>query len=258
MNVLMHNRAAWDLAVDEDDIWTVPVSPETIAAARTGIVNVKLTAEKYVPTEWLGDVGGKKILCLASGGGQQVPIFSAAGADVTSFDNSEKQLGQDRAVAEREGLSVRLEHGDAADLSRFEDGRFDMVFNPCSNLFMADLEPIWAEVFRVLKKGGEFLCGILKPEVFIFDRFEMDQNKRLVIRHPLPYSDIDSLLPSELKELVETGQPLEYSHTLETQLGGQLNAGFYITGLYEDRGPMPAGVLDQFMPTYIATRALKP
>ena len=54
---------------------------------------------------------------------------------------------------------------------------------------------------------------------------------------------------------VERGDPLEFSHTLEDQIGGQIDAGFVIAGYYEGRhrdDPIAA-----FMPTYIATRAIK-
>ena len=47
-----------------------------------------------------------RVLCLASGGGQQGPILSAAGANVTVFDASEKQLLQDWMVADRDGLEL--------------------------------------------------------------------------------------------------------------------------------------------------------
>ena len=65
----------------------------------------------------MGHRKSKDILCLASGGGQQAPILAAAGANVTSFDNSAKQLEQDKLVANRENLEIRIEKGDAADLS---------------------------------------------------------------------------------------------------------------------------------------------
>ena len=52
-----------------------------------------------------GDIKGKKILCLASGGGQQAPILSAIGGKVTVFDNSIEQLNKDK-VAVLEILST--------------------------------------------------------------------------------------------------------------------------------------------------------
>lgn len=258
MNIQEYNSTAWDKAVDEADQWTLPVSPEAIANARKGVWSVVLTPEKPVPREWFGDVAGKNILCLASGGGQQAPILAAAGANVTSFDNSAKQLEQDKLVADREGLDIRIEKGDAADLSRFADASFDLVFNPCSNLFMPKLEPVWNECFRVLKNGGELMTGVLKPVVFVFDRYEEETNKRLIARHSIPYSDVDSLSESELKALIEQGEPLEYSHTLEEQIGGQIDAGFVITGFFEDHWATPVNILNNYIPPFFATRARKP
>jgi SAM-dependent methyltransferase len=257
MDIREYNSRAWDKAVDEADEWTLPVSHEVIERARKGDWTIILTPEKAVPRKWFGEVAGKNILCLASGGGQQAPILAAAGAVVTCFDNSAKQLEQDRLVAEREGLEIRLEQGDAADLSRFAEAEFDLIANPCSNLFMPLLEPVWGECYRVLKPDGELLVGIIKPAVYVFDRYEDENNRRLVARHSLPYSDKDSLTENELAELIKNGDPLEYSHTLEEQLGGQIAAGFYITGFYEDSRQEHESCLNHYMPTFIATRAKK-
>lgn len=258
MNILEHNSRAWDKAVDEADEWTLPVSPEVVERARNGDWSIVLTPEKPVPRDWFGEIKGKKVLCLASGGGQQAPILAAAGGHVTCFDNSAKQLEQDRLVATREGLQIRLEKGDAADLSRFADETFDLIVNPCSNLFMPELQPIWSECFRVLEPAGELLVGIIKPVVYIFDRHEDENNGRLVVRHSLPYSDKDSLTEAELAELIENGEPLEYSHTLEEQFGGQIAAGFHITGFFEDSRRNHESRLNHYMTTFIATRARKP
>src|SRR6266850_1281264 len=46
------NRSAWDLAVTKGNRWTVPVSPETIAAARRGEWEVLLTPTRAVPRAW--------------------------------------------------------------------------------------------------------------------------------------------------------------------------------------------------------------
>ena len=257
-NVVEYNSSAWDAAVDQGNTWTKPVGSEVIAAAREGTWSVVLTASRPVPKEWFGDVVGKEVLCLASGGGQQVPVLAAAGARVTSFDNSAKQLGQDRFVAERDGLEIRLEQGDASDLSRFADGSFDIVFNPCSNCFMPRLQPVWEECFRVLRSGGVLLVGFTKPDVFIFDWLEEERSGELKVRFSLPYTDETSLEPDELALVLERNQPLEFSHTLEEQIGGQTTAGFHIVGLYEDHWNDPKRPLDRHMPAFVATRALKP
>jgi hypothetical protein len=51
-------------------------------------------------------------------------------------------------------------------------------------------------------------------------------------------------------------EALEHSHSLTDQLGGQMEAGFHIIGLYEDRHS--DFVVREYTPTYIATRSLKP
>ena len=93
-------------------MWTVPVSPDVIAAARLGQWSVVLTPHKPVPREWFGPINGASVLCLASGGGQQGPVLAAAGAKVTVLDNSPAQLAQDQDVAERAGLKLALHLGE--------------------------------------------------------------------------------------------------------------------------------------------------
>src|SRR5687767_8677549 len=107
MNVPEYNRKSWNSLVDKGDQWTRCVDEKTIAAARAGDWSIQLTNQKAVPRAWFpASLAGKHVLCLASGGGQQGPVLAAAGAIVTVFDNSEKQLAQDTLVAQREGLSI--------------------------------------------------------------------------------------------------------------------------------------------------------
>ena len=258
MNVQEYNSAAWDKLAENEIEWSVPVTSEEIERARRGDWEVVLTPLKSVPREWFGDVEGKDVLCLASGGGQQAPILSAAGANVTSFDNSARQLEKDRYVAERENLRIKLEKGDAANLSRFADASFDLIFNPCSNCFMPNLVPVWRECFRVLRRGGSLLAGFNNPIVYIFDTAAEENENVLRVRHRLPYSDITSLTDEEKAERIAKNEPFEYSHTLDAQIGGQIAAGFLIAGFYEDYWTDEARLLNKFAPSFISTRAIKP
>lgn len=257
IDILKHNSDAWDREVETSCEWTVPVEPQTIEAARKGDWSLRLSPTRPVPKDWFGEIEDKDILCLASGGGQQAPVLAAAGANVTVFDNSARQLEQDRFVAERDGLRLRIEQGDAADLSRFADGSFDLIYNPVSNLFMPDLAPVWSECFRVLRSGGTLLVGFTKPEWFVFD-LGKEGDDVLKLRFKLPYSDIGSLTEAELQAKIERSEPLEYSHTLEDQIGGQLKAGFCITGFMEDHWPIGTHPLSEYFPAFVATRAIKP
>ena len=93
MDFINYNRECWNKEVENKNVWTQSVSKEVIEEAINGNWEIVLTPTKSVPKEWFpATLVGKKVLCLASGGGQQGPILAAAGAVVTVFDNSPGQL----------------------------------------------------------------------------------------------------------------------------------------------------------------------
>ena len=255
MNIVSHNRKAWDKLVEKGNRWTIPVSRKEITAARDGKWEIYLTESKPVPRAWFPDIKEKQILCLASGGGQQGPILAAAGAVVTVFDNSPKQLEKDQILAESESLPLRTVEGDMCELNVFGDNTFDLIVHPVSNLFVLDVRPVWEEAFRVLREGGELLAGFVNPTDYLFDPKLLEKGE-LRIQYSLPYSDAESITEEERVKLYGEDAPIEYSHTLEEQIGGQLEAGFLIIGFYEDyRDDSP---IASYMPSYVATRARKP
>ncbi len=242
--IVKRNRAVWDKRVDNADQWTVPVDSETIRRARQGDWFIILTPIKPVPKEWFPELKGADVLCLASGGGQQGPVLAAAGANVTVFDNSPKQLARDAEVAKRDGLDIRTVQGDMRDLSAFGDASFDLIVHPISNCYVPDVLPVWREAYRVLRKGGVLLSGFNNPGVYLFDDAKLWRDGILEIANKLPCDYVD-----------EESGALEFSHTLTTQIGGQIAAGFVIDGFYEDVNPNCA--LEDVMPWFIATRARK-
>lgn len=257
-DVRKHNQDAWDKQVDQSNRWTKPVDQETVERARTGDFTIVLTPTKPVPYDWFPPLKGSDTLCLASAGGQQAPILAAAGARVTVFDNSPRQLDQDRFVADRDGLEMKFIEGDMADLSVFSDESFDLIFHPCSNTFVPKVLPVWQECHRVLRSGGILMAGFTNAMRFIFDD-ERKENGNLEVRYALPYSDLDHVDEDHIREAIRAGKPLEFGHTLEDQIGGQLRAGFMLTGFYEDRfAEFDNDPLSAFLDTFIATRAVMP
>nr|WP_237417009.1 class I SAM-dependent methyltransferase [Halobacillus litoralis] len=244
-----HNSKAWDKKVEDGVRYTQSVTHETIEKARSGEWTIGVTADRQVPRIWFPEsLKGVKILCLASGGGQQGPVLAATGADVTVYDLSEKQLQQDKRVADQEGLDLKTVKGDMTDLSAFADETFDLIVHPVSNVFIENVRPVWREAARVLKEKGTLISGFMNPVLYLFDAEKEDEGQ-LEVAHTIPYSALDE------EEVIE-GETLEFGHTLEDQLQGQTDAGFVIAGIYED--DFGGGrTIDHHIKTMIATRSVK-
>ena len=229
--------------------WGKPISHEVFEKAQQGDWDVFLTPVKPVPHEWFGNLAGKKILGLASGGGQQMPVFTALGAICTVLDYSPLQLESERLVAEREGYEIRIIRGDMTKPLPFEDEEFDIIFHPVSNCYVEEVRPIWKECLRVLKNGGLLLSGVDHYINYIVD----GEEKQII--NELPFNPLRN--PQQMKQLAEEDAGVQFSHSLEEQIGGQLEAGFILTALYEDTNGQ--GRLHELnIPTFLAMRARKP
>ena len=228
--------------------WGQPISHEIYVKAKEGQWGVYLTPTKIVPHEWFGDLAGKKVLGLASGGGQQMPIFTALGAECTLLDYSEAQCNSDKLVAEREGYHIEILQADMTKPLPFPDETFDLIFHPVSNCYVEEVEPIFKECYRILKKGGIFLGGYDLGINYLFDEGETE------VKYALPFNPLKDPTLYDLSMKNDWG--IQFSHTLEEQIGGQLKAGFTLTHLYEDTNG--AGKLHELnVPAFIATRCIK-
>lgn len=179
-------------------------------------------------------------------------ILSAAGADVTVFDNSIKQLEKDSFVAQRDHIKIKTVQGNMQDLSIFEDESFDCIIHPWSNGYIDNVLPVWNECARVLRKNGLLLAGFGNPIEHIFNAGKLEQGI-FAVENSIPYADIDHMDNPETRKNVESSGYL-WSHTLEEQIQGQIDAGFAIIGFYEDIG---GTALDHFINSSIATKAIK-
>lgn len=202
--------------------WSACATEEQLQKARAGQLELLFGFDGAVPSEWLGNLEGKRVLCLAGAGGLQAPLLACAGAAVTVLDLSERMLDKDRAVAAREGLLIRMEHGNMCDLSRFEDESFDLVLNPPSLFYVPDVRPVFREVYRVLKKGGTFIMASSNPIAYVCD-YDAEAGCYKAVNR-MPYRSTDHK---------DQGDWVEYGHTMESYIGGQIAAGFAITGYVE-------------------------
>ena len=243
------NAQTIDRWIDEGWEWGKPISHEVYEAAKQGAWDVLLTPTKPVPHHWFGDLKGKKVLGLASGGGQQMPIFAALGAVCTVLDYSPRQIESELLVADREGYEIRTLRGDMTKPLPFADGEFDLIFHPVSNCYVEEVRPIWRECFRVLKPGGFLLSG---TDHFV--NYIVDSEERQIV-NSLPFNPLKH--PEQMRQLQEDDCGVQFSHSLEEQIGGQLEAGFLLLELYEDTNG--EGRLHELhIPSFLAMRAKKP
>lgn len=184
------NAAVIDRWVANGWEWGQAIDHETYVRALAGDWFVLLTPTKPVPKDWFGDLRGKRLLGLASGGGQQIPIFNACGARCTVLDYSNAQLESERQVALREGYLDRVEiiRADMTKPLPFDSESFDLIFHPISNCYVENVLPIWQECYRVLKHGGILLAGLDNGINFAFH----DQTG--VLQHKLPFNPLKVLL----------------------------------------------------------------
>ncbi len=243
------NAQTIDRWVEEGWEWGKPISHAEYERACLGDWHVLLTPTVPVPRDWFGgNLRGKKILGLASGGGQQMPIFAAAGADCTVLDYSRKQLESEELVSRREGYAINILCGDMTKPLPFPDESFDLIFHPVSNVYVREVEPIFRECFRILKPGGILLAGLDNGINFLVDSDETH------IVNQMPFDPLTN--PEQRKSLEEEDCGMQFSHTLEEQIGGQLKAGFRLVDLYEDTNG--SGYLHELnIKTFFATKAVK-
>jgi len=256
MNYTDINADTIDKWVDGGWEWSVASTTEAYSAAKKGIWDVLLTPLISVPHHWFlpylnGErLDGVKLLGLACGGGQQMPIFQALGAQCTVLDYSQRQLDREREVADREGYDINIVRADMTKRLPFDDNCFDIIFHPVSNVYVEDVYHVWNECYRVLRSGGILLAGLDNGLNFLIDDEFIDPP---VIKNKLPFNPLKMDIGFR-KKMIDNDEGIQFSHTAEEQIGGQLKAGLLLTHLYEDTDN---SVLGQYVPLFMATRAIK-
>jgi SAM-dependent methyltransferase len=214
-----HNRRAWDSLVRNRQRFTKPAPDE----------DFRNPLSRLDSRGWLGgDVSGKRVLCLASGGGRQSALFAAAGAIVTVVDISSAMLALDRQVAAERGLSIRVVEASMDDLSALESTSFDIVSHPVSTCYVPDIVAVYREVARVTTPGGLYVSqhkqpGSLQAEV------KPTQQGYLLAE---PYYR-QGPLPAVTGSLHREAGTLEFLHRWQDLIGGLCRAGFVVEDLTE-------------------------
>jgi SAM-dependent methyltransferase len=206
---------------------------------------------------WLGDVTGKRLLCLAAGGGRHSVLFATAGARVTVLDLSPAMLDLDRKLAAERKLDIRVVEGSMDDLRMFEPASFDIVLQPVSTCYVPDVAAVYREVSRVTAPGGLYVSQHKQPVNLQVEPQATGRGYLLVE----PYYRSGPLPPSSDQTWHREAGTLEFLHRWEQLLGRLCKAGFVIEDIAEPRHGDPAAQPGSFqhrswfVPPYLKIKA---
>ncbi len=214
-----HNRRAWNRLVGNGQRFTTPAPDEDVAHP---LATVDAAG-------WLGgSIAGKRLLCLAAGGGRQSALYAAAGAHVTVVDLSPDMLALDREVARERGLTIETIEASMDDLGALGTSTFEIVIQPVSTCYVPDVLAVYREVARVTAPGGLYISQHKQPASLQADVTATaggcELNEPYYRQGPLP--------PVEHSPHREEGT-LEFLHRWEELLGGMCKCGFVIEDVVE-------------------------
>lgn len=229
-----YNRERWNALVRANALFTRPALHLDATTAR----------QKIDPDGILGELAGKRVLCLASGGGQQSAAFALLGAHVTVYDLSDAQLERDRQAAAHYGVSIETVQGDMRDLSHFADDTFDVVWHPYSINFVPEIGVVFGEVARVLRDRCLYHLHFANPFIIGLLAQDFDGNGYPLKR---PYEDGAEITGQDEEWVYSRSEnagkvvpaPREYRHTLSTMINGLVEHGFVIRHLSDTYGIHP-------------------
>ena len=232
-DIAQYNIQRWDAMVRARAVFTRPYLDLTPDSAQALLD----------PDSQIGEIAGKQVLCLASGGGQQSAAFALLGAEVTVFDLSPAQLQRDLEAAAHYQLAIKTEQGDMRDLGRFERGTFDLVYHAYSLNFVPDARAVFRQVARVLRPGGQYWFNCANPFLAGLTARDWDGtgyplNRPYVDGAAITYDDEPWVFRGELPHEAIAG-PIEYRHTLSTLINGLAENGLVVTRLAEETLGMP-------------------
>ena len=234
------NRERWNALARANVEWSRPYLEYTREQAAANISRLGV----------LKNVSGKRVLCLASGGGQGSVAFALMGAEVTVLDLSDEQLARDRLAAAHHGLAAATpSRAICVTCPSSPDNAFDIVWQVYSINF-------------VPSRGGMFFAGsgaCSSPVGFTSSNLPIPSSMAVddqawdgkAYALNAPYLDGEDItirfphwdVPQEDGTSLKLLSPHEFRHTLSTVLNTLAGLGFSLIGLWEwqklDENPEP-------------------
>jgi SAM-dependent methyltransferase len=231
-DIAEYNVARWRALAEGGALYTRPMLDLDARRAR----------EWLDPDGWFGELEGRRVLCLAGGGGRESAAFALLGAVVTVFDLSPEQLEGDRLAAAHYGTRVETVRGDMRDLSSLYGADFELVWHPYSINFVPDARTVFHEVARVVRLGGLYRLMCANPFVMGVGPKDWDGHGYALAHtyaesEPLTGADEQWVYEREPREQAPPSR--EYRHGLGTLLGDLAEQGFRILRASEDVSTYP-------------------
>lgn len=207
---------------------------------------------------WLGpSIAGKRVLCLAAGGGRQSAYYAAAGAEVTVVDISPEMLRLDREIAAEFRFEVRTVETSMDDLSMFPRASFDIVVQPVSSCYLPNIGAIYQQVAAVMIAGGIYVSQHKQPTSLQVVDGPHPHGYTLAE----PYYRSGPLPPAESPNRLREPGTMEFLHRWEEIIGAMCRAGFVVEDLLEPRHGQADGAVgsfshrSHFIPPYVRIKA---
>jgi SAM-dependent methyltransferase len=148
----------------------------------------KMIDERFLSFESLPRSG--KLLEIGCGAGNISIELANRGYEVTGVDFSEAAIAWARENAVAAQIDVEFKVADVIDLSFYNSGSFDIVFDGnCVHCLMGEKrEATFQEIFRVLKPSGLFFVSSLSSSQLNSDFPEtFDARSRILFENGAPY-----------------------------------------------------------------------
>ena len=142
---------------------------------------------------------GKKILEIGCGAGVDLVRFARAGAEVIGIDLSSTSIELARKNIEQNGLTADLYVMNGESM-QFPDHSFDVVYAHGVLQYTADAKQMIAEIYRVLKPGGEAI-------VMVYNRYSWLNLMNRLTRVPLEHEDAPVFKKFSMRELKRLLEP---------------------------------------------------
>jgi len=220
--------------------------PLWVQLAKKGLKKTDVIAMAGLTTNVMAQMGKSKPITLKNLE-RICKALDCTPNDVFSFDDEYKEESE-FLIAEREGYNIKAIEDDMTKTLPFENENFDIVFHPVSNCYVEDVQHIFNEAYRVLKKGGIFLAGLNNEINYIVD----SEEKEIIWK--MPFNPLKDKAAEEY--MIKEKSGMQFSHNMTEQIGGQLKAGFTLLDIYEVTNGF--GRLHELnIKTYIATKSVK-